>query len=85
MANRIQQLDDERLSLCLSAVWELDKIGRTLPGIVPLDEEQTHYAVKAFAGRMLRLTSALMDALQDETSNKEIAKIVDFSEGTSQG
>lgn len=85
MADTTKLLDEKRLDLCLAAVWELDKIGRTLPGIVPLDEEQTHYAVKAFAGRMLRLTSALMDALQDDASNEAIANIVNFEEGTSQG
>lgn len=52
---------EERDDLCRSIAWELDKVARILPEIVPLEEDQLHFAVRAFAGRMLRLTSVLMD------------------------
>ncbi len=78
--------DSDRVALCLTAVHELDKIARMLPSQVPLDEGLGHYAVKALAGRMLRLTGALLDGLGDEVvSTEEIRQVVDFDEGTSQG
>lgn len=78
--------DEDRVKLCLAAVGELDKIARMLPGQVPLDEGQAHYAVKALAGRMLRLTGALLSGLGDECeATEKIRQVVDFDEGTGQG
>lgn len=78
--------DSDRVALCLTATYELDKIARMLPGMVPLDEDQTHYAVRAMAGRMLRLTSALLDGLGDDgVTTEEIRNIVHFNESASQG
>ena len=76
----------ERKHLCLEATWELDKIARMLPGLVPLDDDQQHFAVKALAGRILRLTSALMDGLGDDTrTNEDMRRIINFDECNSQG
>ena len=76
----------ERNHLCLEAVWELDKIARILPGLVPIDDDQQHFAVKALAGRMLRLTSALLDGLGDKMApNEHLRRIVNFTECVSQG
>jgi len=78
--------DSDRVLLCLQATYELDKIARILPSTVPLNEDQIHYAVKALAGRMLRLTSALLDGLGDDgVTTEEIRKIVHFDEGVGQG
>ena len=56
----------ERIGLCFDATYEIDKLARVLPGMVPLDEDQAHYAVRAIAGRLLRLTHVLMSALGDD-------------------
>lgn len=71
--------------LLLEAVWELDKLGRVLPNLVPLDDDQNHYAVKGVAGRMVRLTSALMDGLQGTSDDGALARIVNFDEEAGQG
>ena len=79
------QIDDHRTRLLRSAVYEMDKLVRLLPDMVPLDEDQAHYAVRGIAGRMLRLTHVLMGALEDdEITDKEIAGILHF-DGASQG
>ena len=80
-------VDAARRDLCLESVYELDKIARTLPGLVPRTEDQEFYLVKALAGRMLRLTSALMGALGDiDVPDKDIHRIVHFDEvASSQG
>lgn len=70
--------------LQLQCAWELDAIARKLPEMVPLDEDAAHYAVKALAGRMLRLTSALMSLTEEEVSAEDIGQIVNFT-GCSQG
>ena len=76
----------DRNHLCMTAVWELDKIARILPALVPLDDDQNHFAVKALAGRMLRLTSALMDGLGDkQVSNEEVRRVINFEDCISQG
>lgn len=75
------QWDDERRRICLEGAWELDKIARILPDLVPLDDDQNHYAVKAMAGRMLRLTNMLMDAFNQDESNDKIKKAVCFDLG----
>ncbi|MBK6869390.1 MAG: hypothetical protein IPG98_16315 [Burkholderiales bacterium] len=51
----------ERDDLYMEIAWELDKVARVLPELVPLEDDQLHFVVRAFAGRMLRLTSVLMD------------------------
>lgn len=78
-------LDEERISLLLDAVYEADKLARILPDMVPLDEDQAHYAVRAIAGRLLRLTHVLMSGLQEgEITNEKMDSILSFS-GCSQG
>ena len=70
-----------RNHLCLEAVWELDKLARIMPGLVPIDDNQTHYAIRGICGRFLRLTSMLMDGLGDRAvSNEDMERILHFSE-----
>lgn len=69
----------------LQAVYELDKLARVLPSLVPVDEDQHHYAVKGVAGRMLRLTSVLLSGLDDDQVHaSDIQGIVNFT-ATGQG
>lgn len=73
---------NERQELCLRAAWEMDKLARILPGMVPLDDEQNHFAVRGIAGRMLRLTSVLMSGLgDDDEENSDLKRIVFFEDG----
>ena len=71
-------LSEDTHTLLLEAIWELDKIGRILPGLVPPSEDQNHYAVKSVAGRMLRLTSALMEGLQQTADDAFLGGIINF-------
>jgi hypothetical protein len=73
--------NDERRRLCLEGVYELDKIARVLPQLVPLDDDQNHYAVKALAGRMLRLTSMLMSGMDEYEATAKLEDIVHFGVG----
>jgi hypothetical protein len=77
-ADSALMLSQETKMLLLDAVWELDKLGRLMPGLVPLDSGQAHYAVKGLAGRMIRLTGALMRALDEEEGAKTLAGIINF-------
>ncbi|WP_397474217.1 hypothetical protein [Pusillimonas sp.] len=71
----------ERKAICLEGVWELDKIARTLPDMVTLDENQEYFIVRAMAGRMLRLTSMLMSAISDDVPNDKLARFITFDNG----
>lgn len=85
MAEAVTLTPEERNVMCLRAVWELDKIARLLPEQVGFDDSGAHYAIRALAGRMLRLTSALMDALGETKPNDgRISHIVTL-EGLGQG
>lgn len=80
-----QPLDRERQHVCLEAVWEIDALAKMLPGVVPKTIEGEYLVVRAIAGRMLRLTSALMSGLgEDATTTDEISRIVTL-EGVTQG
>jgi len=72
---------DERANICLSGVYEMDKIVRMLPALVSTDaDEQAHYAVRAIAGRLLRISSLLLSGLGDDAvSSEELKKYVDFN------
>ena len=64
------QLDERRQAVCMDAAIELETIARVLPSLVPNDGEGVHgqhYAVRAMAGRVLRLASVLMSGLGDES------------------
>ena len=79
------EIDDQRTRLLRDAVYEMDKLARMLPDMVPLDEEQAHYAVRGIAGRILRLTHVLMGGLgANEIADDEIKGILHF-DGFSQG
>jgi len=73
--------NDERRRLCLEGVYELDKIARVLPGLVPLEDDQNHYAVKALAGRMLRLTHMLMLGLDEHEATAKLDGVIHFGVG----
>lgn len=57
---------DQRINVINEAVWEMDALVRVLPDLVPNTEDQAHYAVRGICGRMLRLTGAIMSALDDK-------------------
>lgn len=73
--------NDERRRICLEGVYELDKIARVLPGLVPLDDDQNHYAVKALSGRMLRLTHMLMRGLDEYEATQKLEDVIHFGVG----
>jgi len=73
--------DIDRLNLCLEGVWELDKIARTLPELIGIDEDQEHFIVRALAGRMLRLTSMLMSAMSENEPNEKLTRFIHFEKG----
>ena len=79
-----QDTQARRDELVREISYELDKIARTLPEIVPLDADQVHFLVRAMAGRMLRLTSVLMEIGQDERDIGELESVVTL-QGFSQG
>lgn len=84
-------LDEERQLLCLEAVWEIDALARTLPGMVPAPRDMEDYAdecmrmgylLRAAAGRMLRLTSVLMSCIGDDIdSTAELMDVVLLTKG----
>lgn len=81
-----QMESSPRLRLCLDAVWEIDKLAKLLPGVVPQTIEGEYLVVRGIAGRMLRLTSALMQGLSENAvSTDEIAQIVTLVGDASQG
>jgi hypothetical protein len=68
-----------RRDLCLQCAHELDDIASALPGLIPNVKGGGHTLAKALASRMLRLTSALMSALdEDRVTDNEIHQIVNF-------
>lgn len=69
-------LTEQKKALLLEAIYEIDKLSRVLPGLVPVDEDQTHYAVKGVAGRMVRLSNALLSGLDDEHATEDDLKQV---------
>jgi hypothetical protein len=79
------QIEENRIRLLMDAVYELDKMARILPGLVPLDEGQDHYAVRCIAGRMLRLTHVLMGGLDDGQITDERMLAILSLEGSGQG
>lgn len=81
-------LAKRRQMVCLQATWELDVIARALPGLVPNVDEETYAAqllVRAMAGRVLRLTSALMGALSDGLDNVQELECIVMLDGGGQG
>ena len=56
----------ERNRLLLEVCWEIDKIARMLPDLVPLDDNQNYFAARAFSGRMLRLTHVMLGLANSE-------------------
>lgn len=78
-------ITEERREVMRSATCEMDALVRLLPDLIPLEENQIHYAVRGICGRMLRLTSALLSGLDDDAvSDQELKRIVelcDISQG----
>jgi hypothetical protein len=68
-------------SLFLEAVYEIDKLSRILPDLAPLDDGQAHYAVKGVAGRLLRLSGAIMELLNGDDADRESAeRVINFGQ-----
>lgn len=76
---------EQRDHLVLNVAWELDKIARTMPDLVPVDDDQTHYIIRALAGRMLRLTNALMDLAGRQDDLEMITRRVTLEHPATQG
>ncbi len=84
-------LDEDRQLVCLEAVWEIDALARTLPGMFPNPDNvedyadecmRTGYLLRAAAGRMLRLTSVLMSCLDDDVvSTADLMNVVHLTRG----
>lgn len=66
--------NSQRINVINQAVWEMDALARALPDLVPLDEDQAHYVARGICGRMLRLTGAIMSALDE--SERDIDKLM---------
>lgn len=73
-------LSDDQSAVLRDAVYEIDKLARILPSLVPIDEDQAHYAVKGIGGRLLRLTSALMEGLDNCADHARVRNIIHFAE-----
>ena len=75
---------DDASILCFQAVWELDKLARVMPGLaktVEDEDEQMHFAIRGICGRMVSLTSLLMDCMGSSGPvSKEFSDIIYFSE-----
>jgi hypothetical protein len=78
-------MNEQRQMVCLQAAWEIDAIARALPGLVPEledDHQNPHLLVRAMAGRLLRLSKALMGALGDDVETTErLERIVTLDGG----
>lgn len=62
-------LSEPRHAVCMQAVWELDALARLLPRVVTEDDmandSMAFLHVRGVAGRMMRLSNALMAGLYD--------------------
>lgn len=62
-------LSEPRHAVCMQAVWELDALARLLPRVVTEDDmandSMAFLHVRGLAGRMMRLSNALMAGLYD--------------------
>lgn len=69
-------------TLCLEVAWEVDALARTLPGLVPSTDAacDPHFVARCIGGRLLRLSSLLMAALDGEPV-EELRGIIDFQQG----
>lgn len=61
-------LSQERLDICLESVYELEALAQILPGLVPNAAESgpAHYAVRALADRIRRLSCTVLSSLDDD-------------------
>lgn len=79
LPSSLATMTEQRQMVSLEAVWEIDAIARNLPGLADGVEDQTavRLLVRAMAGRMLRLTGALMSVLNEEDEpTEDLARIV---------
>ena len=68
----------ERLDYALNATYEIDQLARVMPGLIPIDDDQKHYAIRGICARVLRLTSLLMDCVAVQPAS-------DYNEGDVRG
>lgn len=74
-------LSESRQGLLLEAVYELMKLTSVLPNLVPVDDSQSHYAVKGVCARMAALSSALLSGLDDSMySDKSLDAVINSYE-----
>jgi hypothetical protein len=78
-------LPHDRMMVCLEAAWEIDALARLLPEVVPRDEDGAHLVARGIAGRMLRLTSALMSGLGEQTVKTDALDGIVYVRGAGQG
>jgi hypothetical protein len=78
----------QRLDYALDATYEIDQLARLMPGLVPLDDGQRHYAIRGISARMLRLTSLLMDCVAvqpasdyNESNARSLLMLTDIAQG----
>lgn len=77
-------LTNERQMLCMEVAWEIDALARKLPDLVPLvaDDGGAHFLVRAIAGRLLRLTSVLMEVGSEKGAiSNDSMHVFNFEEG----
>ena len=73
-------LSEDASALLRDAVYEINQLARVLPVLVPIDEDQAHYSVKGIGGRIVRLTSALIQGLDHEADQDQLSKIIHYGE-----
>lgn len=62
-------MNKRRRDIAFEAVAEIDKLASVLRGSVPLDDNNTFYAVRGITARMQQLSSVIMSALDDEAED----------------
>lgn len=84
----VLHLDNARKMACLEAAYELDVIARMLPGLAANNSDEifaSYYKTRCIAGRMLRLTSALMAGLGDDLETTATIADMVYLSGPGQG
>lgn len=72
----------DMVMLCLEAAWEIDVLARVLAGLVnEIEDHAQKYAVRGIAGRLLRLTSVQISALDNDSSHEQLAKVIHLHTG----
>lgn len=77
-------IDEQRRTVMLQALWEIEALARALPGLVPMSHGNTpgpSLAVRGIASRMAELALAVMDGVDDDAvETSHIENIVMFGD-----